>query len=272
LDSEFKKKLPKPYQPHVAEALALARELVENGEVYSRPKGKKERFFSSDPEATLDRLALAVLERGPMSQAALKQELKRDAPALAELFPGWWKAALSERRIFEQQSDVPKTKLFGTKPDRRLLAKPIEALKKALQTLEKAGLAKRDVSATCLELLGVSGARVEGERQQASESVASAPAAKVTNGGADRTTFLEALRALARRNPDGALLPVRELRTLLHLPKERFDATALALAKEGAVTLHYHDHAASLSAADRDELVEDERGTHYMGIAFRRRT
>lgn len=262
-DADFKKKLPKPYQRLVHDALALARELVATGEVYSRAKGKKERFFSSDPGATLDRLAFAVLERGPVSQATLKQELKREAPALLDFFPAWWKAAVSERRIFQQQSDVPRTKLFGTKPDRRLLKKPLDALRKALESLEKAGMDKRDIAATCLDLLGAS---------QASEPSTTAPAAKVANGGSDRTTFLEALQALARRNPDGALLPVRELRKLLYLPKERFDATALSLAKEGAVTLHHHDHSASLSAEDRSELVQDERGTHYMGIAFRRRT
>jgi hypothetical protein len=56
----------------------------------------------------------------------------------------------------------------------------------------------------------------------------------------------------------------------MRLDKEHFDRLALELSREGIVTLHHHDFPASLSPSERTELVQDERGTHYVGIAIRR--
>jgi hypothetical protein len=35
------------------------------------------------------------------------------------------------------------------------------------------------------------------------------------------------------------------------------------------VSLHHHDYPSSLSPSERDELVLDTHGTHYVGIAPR---
>jgi hypothetical protein len=63
------------------------------------------------------------------------------------------------------------------------------------------------------------------------------------------------------------LLHVRDLRARTPLDKERFDAAALALSREGLAVLHHHDHPAGLSEEERRSLVADGRGVFYIGIA-----
>lgn len=83
---------------------------------------------------------------------------------------------------------------------------------------------------------------------------------------ADESEVLTALRVLASREPSGALLSVRALRRLCSLTKTHFDMVVLRLSRAGRVVLHHHDFPASLPEADRAELIEDERGTYYIGI------
>jgi hypothetical protein len=78
---------------------------------------------------------------------------------------------------------------------------------------------------------------------------------------------LRALRQLEQESPPGALLSVRELRSLSDLDKPSFDRAALELAGQGRVSLHAHDHAGALPESERRALIEDVRGVHYIGIA-----
>jgi 2'-5' RNA ligase len=85
----------------------------------------------------------------------------------------------------------------------------------------------------------------------------------------DDDAVRDGLRKLASREPPGALLSVRSLRSLLpSLDKPRFDGALLRLSQEGEIVLHHHDFPSSLSPAERDELVRDEQGVHYVGVAF----
>lgn len=83
-------------------------------------------------------------------------------------------------------------------------------------------------------------------------------------------TFRKALGAVSAENPPGGLLSVREVRARAKLPKAVFDALALSFASKELVTLHHHDFPASLSASERAQLIEDGKGTFYIGIALRR--
>ncbi|MEW6263354.1 MAG: hypothetical protein AB1641_09770 [Thermodesulfobacteriota bacterium] len=65
-----------------------------------------------------------------------------------------------------------------------------------------------------------------------------------------------------------ALVSIRDLRQIAYLPKPIFDAAVLDLAAQGVVVLHYHDFPASLSDQEREALVQDSRGTYYVGIVF----
>ena len=97
----------------------------------------------------------------------------------------------------------------------------------------------------------------------------------VSQGSANETpdqTLVETkLHELAAREPPGTLLSIKALRALCGLSKPRFDAAVLGLSTSQSVTLHHHDFPASLSNGERAKLVVDGSGTHYVGIAPRKR-
>jgi hypothetical protein len=95
-------------------------------------------------------------------------------------------------------------------------------------------------------------------------------ASKPTNTIEQAATFRKALDAVSTDNPPGALLSVRDVRARARLPKAVFDALALSFASKNLITLHHHDFPSSLSAIERAQLIEDGRGTFYVGIALRR--
>jgi hypothetical protein len=96
---------------------------------------------------------------------------------------------------------------------------------------------------------------------------AQAPAAPDTTMDAEMT--LRELRELSRQEPSGTLIPVRRLRGRSPLDKSRFDAAVLELARAEHVILHHHDLPERLGAEERQALVVDRHGTHYVGIALR---
>jgi hypothetical protein len=85
----------------------------------------------------------------------------------------------------------------------------------------------------------------------------------------DAEVTLSELRELSRQQPPGTLIPVRHLRGKLTFDKPRFDAAVLELARSERVILHHHDLPEHLPADERQALVVDRHGTHYVGIALR---
>jgi hypothetical protein len=251
--SDLKKVLPKAHKKRIDEALAIARELVARGAAHRWVRGRTERFFADDPIETLDRLLPAVLANGPLAEAEVKKAMVARSPNHKELFKEWWKSARDRRLTHPAApSRGSRTKRFGLEPDPRLaLAKVLAALEKILPTLDDAGIDRAHAAAVLVEALGVS--QVRGPSRS------------------DRDAFLRALDDLTQKSPPGRLLLVRELRAEVPIDKTRFDETALDLAREGAIVLHHHDFPSSLSAEERSELIEDARGTHYVGIALRSR-
>ena len=100
---------------------------------------------------------------------------------------------------------------------------------------------------------------------------AQAPAAPDTTPDTtmDAEMTLRDLRELSRQEPAGTLIPVRRLRGRSPLDKSRFDAAVLELARAEHVILHHHDLPERLGAEERQVLVVDRHGTHYVGIALR---
>ena len=258
--SQLKKALPKPFQRVHEHALSLLRELAARGEIHRWSKGSVERFYARDPIATLDEVVPRELAFGPLDVRALKDRVEAAAMGHGEVVKEWLKSALARAIVFEHAPGSPrsKEKRYGREPDLRLLLKaPIAALRKALVGMDARGISRGQVAAAILEELGVSSAPL------------SPPSNGATNPGAKRE-LLDALGKLAAASPPGALLSIRELRRRISMGKGQFDATALSLSKEGAVSLHFHDHPASLPENERNELVQDGRGGHYVGIALRR--
>jgi hypothetical protein len=236
---------------HAPRALALARELAAAGELWRQTDSKDEWFFGFDPVATLDRVVTELLrEKGALTEADIKAQMKARAPGHHWLVKDWLKGATGRRVVFAQPAPGLKTKkAFGLEPDLKvLLGKPLADLQKAIGTVERSGVSREAILDFLRRELGAG----------------SAPPKR-----ASREVFLEALRRFAADNPSGALLPVRELRERAGLGKQDFDAAALALSNEGLLELHHHDHAAALSEAEQSGLVRDALGRHYVGIALR---
>jgi len=87
----------------------------------------------------------------------------------------------------------------------------------------------------------------------------------------DERIVIDAIRQISAREPTSSLLSLRKIRARQTLSKERFDAAVLRLSVGGVVVLHHHDFPESLAAPEREGLVLDANGTHYVGLALGRR-
>ena len=255
--SQVKKALPTPYQAFAKEAQGALRLLAERGEVYRALIGKTELFFRHDPRAALDEIVPQNLSREPLEKSTLKALVRELAPGHELIFDHWLTGALTRGLVFEHApAPASKEKRYGNRPDvGKNLAPVLTALKKALLKTDEQGIPRHRIAEVLLRELGVS----PGAPQTSSNG---AP----PNHSAHEQ-FLAGLRELAAANPRQALLSVRDLRARLALSKEQFDAVALDLMRDGLVSLHYHDHPASLPEAERSQLVQDGRGNYYIGIA-----
>jgi hypothetical protein len=218
-------------------------------------KGSRSLFFQTDPAKALDATIPPRLTKGSLDKDDLRRLVEDTAPGHGVVLDAWIQHALKEKVLYKH---APKAKgakeRYGREPDpRKLFASLFAALRKACDSLDTKGLPKQRFVDAVLEELGVSS-----ERQ-----------ADSANGDV-RTEFLAALTALGAENPRQALLSVRELRARVALGKEQFDALALELVRDGAISLHHHDHPAVLPEPERHQLVQDARGTYYVGIAPRR--
>jgi hypothetical protein len=136
------------------------------------------------------------------------------------------------------------------------LAKTVKELRRAMAKAAAVGIDARVLLQTLASEVDV-------------ELDGGSPSAQASGPEDDQRRVLGALRELAAEKPPGSLLSVRELRRRVLLDKDRFDRAALALAASRQAVLHYHDFPASLSEEEREGLVRDARGTHYVGIVPR---
>ncbi len=254
--SQIKKALPPSYQAFAKEAQATLLLLAGRGEVHRQP-GKMELFFERDPRAALDEIVPSRLSAEPLGKSTLKALVRDQAPGHELILDHWLTSALTRGLIFEHASAPgSKEKRYANAPDLgKSLTPVLTAMKKALLKTDGQGIPRHRIAEVLLRELGVS-----------------PPTPQTGSNGApqDRTAheqFLAVLRGLVAENPRQALLSIRDLRARVALSKERFDAVALDLMRDGKVSLHYHDHPASLPEAERSQLVQDGRGNYYIGIA-----
>ena len=67
----------------------------------------------------------------------------------------------------------------------------------------------------------------------------------------------------------GTLVALRDIRDVAMMSKVEFDTAIFALAQQGLISLHRHDFPKSLSQSERDEMVTDNQGNYYVGVAIR---
>jgi hypothetical protein len=257
------KKLPASYRAFSKQVRDAAERLSNAGEIHRHLKGKTALYFPAEPLAALD-AAIPRLAGRALDKVELKQLAEEVTPGHAVVLDEWLKRALTQRLLYEH---APATKgagrRFGAEPDVRKLAAPLlKALRKARDNTDANGISRERLAELLLEELGVSlGDATRRIPSKANDD--NAPDDKA------RSRFLAALAELVTQNPRQALLSVRDLRARLGLGKDQFDALALVLMRDGAISLHQHDHPMSLSERDRQQLVDNARGTYYVGIAPR---
>ena len=268
----LKKALPVNYQKYATPDLLKSVAVGDGFFVFM--KNKTPLFFPREPFAEIDRRLPTGFAGVAIEAGALKEMVGELARGHAVVFEPWLKHALARRALFEHAPVRPKgKKRYGATPDVRSgLKSVLKALESALRKFDAQGVSRQQVAETLLGELGVPTHAVRIAETTAA-SPREAPLASVPdveNASDGRLQFVTALTALADERPREALLSVRELRPRTSLGKEQFDRIALELAREGFISLHHHDHAASLPESERMQLIEDARGTYFNGIAPRR--
>jgi hypothetical protein len=234
--------------------------LVAEGRLHIWQPGKTAQYCLFDPQSVAQETILKALSDGPLAEKELVQGIKKrlagyNAKNLKQHVP----PLLQSRQLF----DHPK---YGRTKARYSLKPPEPDL-----YLERA---KSEIEAVH-RLLAPSGVSLETIFRALGEHIGlvTKPSAREREKPEDRMPMIEAerliLEGITRLQPLGqsrALVSIRELRRLLTLTKNNFDRAVFSLAVRGRVALHHHDFPGSLSPAEREEMVRDDRGTYYVGI------
>ncbi len=266
---QLMKELPPSHRPFAKEVNAAVQRVVVHGDVYRFLKGKKALLFPAEPLMTLDNAISPRLVEAPLDKEGLRRLVEEVAPGHAIVLDAWLKRALTQRTLYEHpaSSKGAKKRYSSSPPEpdlRKLFAPLLTAARKARQSLDAKGIAPEKLGRLVMEALGVAG-------EKSAALVADKPGNGNPPNGDARAQFLGALTTLGTENSRDALHSVRDLRARLALSKEQFDSLALALMRDGAISLHHHDHPASLPEQERRQLVQDSRGNYYVGIAPRSR-
>lgn len=224
--------------------------------------GKAPRYWNRGIEDLAAQVLLARLDsKGPLKLADLKKAVLKDAAGLSEAqFQALFQQLQTAGRIHEHPptTATSKTVKWGTNwpaPD-DYLKKVTTDLVKVVTKLNAVGVARSQLNAAGIRLLEAAGLEV-------SVRPAAVPASL------SEDDLIALMCRVEPRAATGALVTVPELRRAAKLPKAGFDALILKAARSGRVVLHRHDFPANLSQQERDDLVTDEMGTHYIGVGIR---
>lgn len=269
---QLRDQLTGPYKLSVAELTEALDAAVANGTAHRIAPARRNsppRYTTRAPEALAENALLKLLRQRPHTRAEL---LRRAQPTLKAFGIAEGSQLLAQLiRAGQAQELAPflggRAKLYSAQS-----AQPRDYVEDALKKLgAKFGLSRE-------ALLRVAGlmpaAHVEAPATQAKQPPQTAQAAEPANapmadpGEALLARMVQVKLAAAQ----GALVPLNTLwRSLQHegWRKADFDRTVLSLAESYRVSLQRHNFPASLSEEERAELVADEAGNHYVGIALR---
>lgn len=259
---ELRKALPKPYQRPPAEIKRVLDGLVDDNSVFAVQEGKNFKYSVSDPGQTLVQAIMDALVDGPLTKKDLVLRVKHAVPGFEKRLPVVLADLVTQSKVCEHPKASSKLPArYGLEPPdlTPFLAKAVAEVQAVQKKLASSGVSLSVIVVALGRALGI--APLTPSTQAATQPTTRPEAAD------DESAVLTALRTLASREPSGSLLSVSALRGLCSLPKTRFDSIVLRLSRAGRVVLHHHDFAASLSETKRADLVLDERGTYYVGIA-----
>jgi len=233
------------------------KELVDAGRAHVWQPGKMPYFTLLEPRYTALEIILKALTQGPLTEKELVGWVRKR-------LPGYQTRHLKEHVSYSKQvCEYPKYGKvrirYGLEPP-----EPGPYLGKAVQEIIAVQrlLAPFHVS---LEAIHDAMGRELGLEHETRAPSREQPRGETVSLETERL-ILEAITRLQSPGQTRALVSIRELRRSMNLPKKDFDRAVLCLASHGKVALHHHDFPTSLSQAEREALVQDERGTYYVGI------
>jgi len=237
----------------------LMRRLVEAGYVRTH-QARSAIYWLPNLEEHASARILEALNDVPLTQTELKNKLRN-------LLIGWpppmrdemIALLIKEKRVYKVSPLTGKTPLLSARAE----PTPQDYIKLSLRLagakLKSRGFTSDQVYAVAHQLLR--------QGQLADKPILPAhPKADFGKPNLERMIQLK----LAAAN--GALVSLRDLRRSLEaeIPdKATFDQAVLRLAESERVALHHHDYPNGLSQEEREDLVVDDQGSFYMGIALR---
>jgi len=252
--SKIKSALKLP--PDVVEA--ALNELVNAGRLYLWQPGSAPYCCLSDPRKTALESILNALATGPLPDKDLVGWVKKK-------LPGYKVKNLKEHLSYSKQVyEYPKygrvKTRYGLEPPEPgpYLVKAIQEIATVQRLLAPFQISREAIHDALGRELGLE-PKTRGLAKDQSKAETAPHEAEAL-----------LLKTMTRLQPPGqrrALVSIRELRRSVELAKSVFDHIVLSLAIQGRVALHHHDFPSSLSPEERDELVRDEQGTYYVGIA-----
>jgi hypothetical protein len=233
------------------------KELADAGRAHVWQPAKMPYFTFLEPRNTALGIILTALVQGPLTEKELVGWVRKR-------LPGYQVRHLKEHVSYSKEVQVHprygkvKTRYSLTPPE------PGPYLGKAVQEIIAVQrlLAPFHVS---LEAIHDAMGRELGLEPETKTSIRERPQGETVSPETERL-ILETITRLQPPGQKRALVSIRELRRSMNLAKKDFDRAVLCLASQGKVALHHHDFPTSLSQAERDALVQDERGTYYVGI------
>jgi hypothetical protein len=233
-------------------------ELVDKGRLYLWQPGKAPYFCLSEPRKAARETILNALAAGPLSEKELIGWVRKR-------LPGYQVKDLREHLSYSKQVyEYPKygkvKTQYGLEPPEPgpYLGKTIQDITAVQRLLAPFQISLEAIHEALGHELGLEHEKRAPSWERPQEQSASRDAEPLILQGITR------LQPLGQKR---ALVSIRELRRSVSLSKSLFDKAVLSLALQGKVALHHHDFPSSLSPDERDELVRDEQGTYYVGIA-----
>ncbi len=232
--------------------------------------GTKRWVVARNPAAMVEAHVREALRRGPLDEKALIKAIRAQQPAFVSLVPSALGAAVAARRLYAQavySTSGGRTSRYGLTP----LGPDLSALARGpANTLRRLAL---KVGVPPTELVAAIAAQLGAPAAATALSAGNLVSRSVDSdvGADDLERVRGAFRRMVEQSPAGDVLSLPALRRTVSLDKPRFDAAVLELAERDEVALHLHDLPAALPFAEREALVVHPDGTHFIGIAPRRR-
>jgi hypothetical protein len=254
-----------PIKITVSELKEILDESVAAGKLHSlppkTPRGQP-RYWKHDLLEFGRQAILGVLDaKGPQTET----QLARVALGLSTgRFQQVLQAALAAREIWRYPAPgKTKKELFGRaapspEPYLRDVGRQLATI---VVQLKAANVSPADLRRALVQLIESAGIPFTQAATSNNESLQAA-----VDPDVDLIGLMRRIEPAAER---GALVVARDLRRAARLDKSAFDRAVLELARKGRLALHRHDYAASLSPAERDDLVTDGAGTYYVGMVLR---